>query len=800
MKIPGVGLLVVSSAVWLGTGCGGCGDDDGGGAADGGGFALVSRTPEPDDGNVWVRAPIVLTFSQPLDAATVSDDSIALSVAGAALAHETAISDDGTTVTLIISEPPATPALVDVAVTDALRDEAGDAFAGETWSFTLPPWQHPEAAGAIGDGGRPSLVVDASGAPVVAFIDGDGDAVVKRLDGGAWSDLGALGAAAEVRLAAGGDSLVAATFGDAGVALAEWSGSAWESLGALPVGGIDARPVFDVAVDEDGNAVVAMFASSAVQVARWNGQELAGEPPLEAVAIVRGLALAVDGSAAVVAVVSGPNALRTFRQMNAGWEELSGGIDVSAAERPDVAAAGGVIAVSWQKDDSAELATRHAYAARWAGTSQWLRTAHAADLDIQADAVATAIALDGERVTMAWYEGDRTSRKVYAARATTDDASWSFLDSALNVDRSADAIEPSLAMDGNGDPVVAFVEDGQVVVARWNASPELRRGLAERLPAGDCAIPEDAPPATLADTGCYADVAGHELAPQLIPFEINSPLWSDGALKRRFMLIPDGESIAYTDAGSLTMPVGTLLVKEFWLERVADDPSTRFPVETRFLVKRCEEGDCLEPWQGYSYRWKTDGSEADLIDPGSTDERTDWTVTDASGTEVIHSHIYPARLNCTRCHNAAAGRVLGLQAIQLDRPARYGDVVDNQLDTLAAIGVLAGLPSTRPGRLPSSLDPSFDAQSRSRAYFHTNCAHCHRPAGERPTIDFRYQTPLAADNICDKLTPGDGTGSLLYTRDSTRGAGQMPPLATDAVDSYQLDITAAWIDGLSSCP
>lgn len=793
-------LVLMIAAAPFGGGCGGCGDDDGAGA-DGGGFTLVHRTPAPDDDNVWVYDPIVLEFSHPLDPESVSDQSIALEAAGSPVAHETALSEDGTTVTLTVSEPPATPVAVTVAVGTDVLDDQGTAFAGESWSFTLPVWQHPVAAGAIGDGQRPQLALGPGGAAIVGRIDPDGGVSVQELDGQSWVELGAIaGQSGSLRLAGSGDAVAAAYLGDSGVAVAHLAGGDWQLLGTIPLTGVDAVPVFDLAVASDGNPMVAVSTGAAVQVSRWNGSSFDAEAPLDAVATVVDLALAADEEKAVVALVSGAGALRTFRRTADGWEELAGGVDFAQAQQPDVVAAAGAIAVSWQKDDAAELATRHAYAARWDGAT-WRRFAHAADLDIQSDAVATSIGLDGEQATMAWTEGDRTSSKVYAARAATGDESWTFLDSALNGDPAADAALPVLVVDGRGNPMVAFNQDGEVVLARWNGSPTLRAGLEERLPAGDCAIPEDLVPADLAGTGCYADVAGHRLVPQLIPFEINSPLWSDGALKRRFLLIPDGESIGFAAAGALTMPVGTLLVKEFWLEGVAGDPTSRFPVETRFLVKRCEEGDCIEPWQGYSYRWNEEGSEADLIDPGSADERTVWKVMNEAGTEVDHTHIYPARLNCTRCHNAVAGRVLGLQAIQLDRPVDYGGIIADQLDTLTAIGVLGGSSSTEDlPRLPSSLDPSYDLESRSRAYYHTNCSHCHRPAGERPTIDFRFQTPLAADNICDKMTPGDGTGSLLYTRDATRGAGQMPPLATDVADSYQLATTDAWIDDIGTCP
>ena len=794
------GLVAVLCALAPAGGCS-CGDDDGASADGGDEFALTARTPGPDDGNVWVYDPITLVFSHVLDDGTVSDASIALSVGSTPLAHDTVVSPEGNVVTLVISEPPPTPALVTVEVSDALHDQEGNAFAGESWSFTLPVWQHPASTGALADSGRPQLVVGADGAPIVGWLDGDGQVTTQRLDGATWVGLGAIaGQQGELRLAGGGDAIAAGFRGDSGVTVALLAGNDWQLLGTVPTSSAAGVPFFDLAVDDAGSPLVAVSTGGAVELSRWNGSELVSEPPLEAVAVVSDLALAADGEKAVVALVSGARVLRTFRQGDGGWDELAGGVDFTRAERPDLAAAGGTIAVSWQKDDDDTRATRHAYAARWNGDG-WLRLAHAADLDIQSDALGTSIALDGGQATLAWYEGDLASRKVYAARATSDDGSWTFLDSAANGDPAQGAIAPSLLIDPRGNPMVAFNQDGQVLVARWNGSPTLRLGLAERLPAGACAISEDAPPATLAETGCYADVAGHQLAPQLVPFDINSPLWSDGALKRRFLLIPDGESIGWTDTGALTMPVGTLLVKEFWLERVAEDPASRFPVETRFLVKRCEEGECLEPWQGFSYRWRADGSEADLLVPGSVDERTVWTVTNAAGNEVEHTHIYPARLNCTRCHNAPAGRVLGLQAVQLDRPASYGGVIANQLDTLSALGILTGGSSgVDLVRLPSSLDPSFDAEDRSRAYYHTNCANCHRPGGERPTIDFRFQAPLAAGNICDKLTVGDGTGSNLYIKDATRGAGQMPPLATDLPDSYQLGITDAWIDGMSSCP
>ncbi len=44
--------------------------------------AVISRAPTPGDGNVWVKAPIEVAFSEAVNAATVNDSSVGLSGSG----------------------------------------------------------------------------------------------------------------------------------------------------------------------------------------------------------------------------------------------------------------------------------------------------------------------------------------------------------------------------------------------------------------------------------------------------------------------------------------------------------------------------------------------------------------------------------------------------------------------------------------------------------------------------------------------------------------------------------------------
>ena len=52
-------------------------------------------------------------------------------------------------------------------------------------------------------------------------------------------------------------------------------------------------------------------------------------------------------------------------------------------------------------------------------------------------------------------------------------------------------------------------------------------------------------PLLLSETGAFTDTANMVPAPFLIPYDVNSPLWSDGTLKKRWVVMPnDGAPVS----------------------------------------------------------------------------------------------------------------------------------------------------------------------------------------------------------------------------------------------------------------
>ena len=319
-------------------------------------------------------------------------------------------------------------------------------------------------------------------------------------------------------------------------------------------------------------------------------------------------------------------------------------------------------------------------------------------------------------------------------------------------------------------------------------------------------------PKKLSESGLFAKVKGHVVQPALIPYSVNSQLWSDGAHKERFIALPGTNQITFSEGG-WKFPEETVLVKSFALDLEAGNPKSRKWVETRFMLFEQNE------WVGYSYRWNDSQTDAELVEAKGVDR--DYKIKDArapGGTRKQTWH-YPSRAECMTCHSRAAQFVLGVTTPQMNRDHDYGGVKANQLRTLAHIGAfnlkpdkdgVAKLPKPpeKLASLPNPYDESADLDLRARSYLHANCAHCHVDAGGgNSAIELRWTTAkdkmrlIGVAPIHDKfgmtdallVAPGAPERSILMQRVLRVGQGGMPPMAKSLVDEPAVKMLGEWI-------
>lgn len=299
-------------------------------------------------------------------------------------------------------------------------------------------------------------------------------------------------------------------------------------------------------------------------------------------------------------------------------------------------------------------------------------------------------------------------------------------------------------------------------------------------------------PATLSQTGCFTTSLPTQPVPALVPYTVNSALWSDGAQKDRFFAIPDGTTISLQADGDFTFPNGTVTVKTFTIGGQK--------IETRLFVKH-SDGE----WAGYTYEWRADQSDADLLPSNKTK------------TVGTQEWLYPSRAQCLQCHTAIAGRSLGLEVAQLNGSFAYPrGVTANQVETLAAVGYFsAPLPAPAPN-LPRLANPFGTApvEERARSYLHSNCSGCHRNGAGRGPADFRFNISFLATNLCNRMpttgnggvpgatlmTPMNPGQSLISIRTKALDTLRMPPLGSSVVDAQGTALLDAWINSITSCP
>lgn len=314
-------------------------------------------------------------------------------------------------------------------------------------------------------------------------------------------------------------------------------------------------------------------------------------------------------------------------------------------------------------------------------------------------------------------------------------------------------------------------------------------------------------PALLSQTGAFTNL--NTLAPQpgFIPYTVNSPLWSDAAVKTRWMALATNTAITFAPEGEWTFPIGTVFMKHFNLPVNDTNPAVVQRLETRLLVLGTNG-----LMYGASYKWRADNSDAELV-PVLTNENVIVTTATGVRTQVWS---YPGRQDCLTCHTIPSGGVLGVKTRQLNGDLNYPatGVIDNQLRAWNHIGLFnttlseAAIPGY--SKLVAVTDPNATLELRARSYFDANCAHCHRPnGGVQANFDARFDTPLESQGLvggaaqnnlgitgAHVVTPGDTNKSILFQRDSSLAAIKMPPLAKNVVDAQAMAVISEWIMSL----
>jgi uncharacterized repeat protein (TIGR03806 family) len=348
-----------------------------------------------------------------------------------------------------------------------------------------------------------------------------------------------------------------------------------------------------------------------------------------------------------------------------------------------------------------------------------------------------------------------------------------------------------------------------LLIALGGCSRTAPFGLAERIASKPyLGMPSEADgriPPLLSQTGVFSDTPKRIASPGLIPYDLNVAFWSDGADKSRWIAVPSGQ-ILFSPAGEWRFPAGTVFVKNFDLGLDPAKPGAMRRLETRLLVRDSSGGV-----YGVVYKWRPDGSDADLLHASATENIQ---VKSAAGEVHEQTWYYPSRQDCLTCHTAGAGGVLGVKTRQLNRAFTYpSGVTDNELRTWNHLGLFAPAFNDEEAltfaALAASDDKTRSLQDRARSYLDANCAQCHRPGGTVANFDARYDIPLPQQALIDGpvlidqgidrprvISPHDIWRSIAYMRIDTAGDIRMPPLARETIDQKGVQLLGEWINSM----
>ncbi len=355
---------------------------------------------------------------------------------------------------------------------------------------------------------------------------------------------------------------------------------------------------------------------------------------------------------------------------------------------------------------------------------------------------------------------------------------------------------------------VAFAEDhdGELLVLDYGGG--LHRFLPNPAPPANEAFPR-----RLGETGLFADTRTLLPAPGVVPYSVLAPLWSDGARADHLLGIPGDARISTADGREVISgrmwywPSNTVVARTLSLETVRGEAGSRRRVETQMLHF---DG---QGWNAYTFRWRPDQSDADLVPVEGTNTVVQVQDAAAPGGRRELAWRFLGRAECFRCHNVWAGELLSFNWQQLGHPSARPE---SESARLARLGVFEPRNPPQPSLV---LVPPHDVRAplehRARSWLHANCAGCHRfGAGGGVALHLNFDKPPAEWRALDELPTrgdfglpdarivarGDPWRSTLVYRINTESTARMPHIGSRLADPEGARLVADWIRTLAPPP
>ncbi|MGC4041647.1 MAG: hypothetical protein QM710_12895 [Flavobacterium sp.] len=297
----------------------------------------------------------------------------------------------------------------------------------------------------------------------------------------------------------------------------------------------------------------------------------------------------------------------------------------------------------------------------------------------------------------------------------------------------------------------------------------------------------------------------------VIPYEPASGLFTDYALKKRFIWMPSDVKATYVaDNKALEFPVGTILIKNFYYNTVQPGNTTKI-IETRLMVRRSDR------WYFYEYIWNDAQTDADLVTGNNfvNGDTKYFTFTKPNGEVINEEYRIPSEAECHACHKINEIRVpIGVKPQNINFNYTYNDGVSkNQLQKLVDQGYLQSYPSNIVSTVDYH-DTTKPLDLRFRSYVDANCAHCHQDLGRCDYRALRFNFGETTDpskmGVCVQadetisptlqklITPGNYNKSILHYRlDTNDESERMPLLGRTIIHDEGIALVREYISSLT---